>query len=298
MPKRSIIFKSGAINSDWLLPRIQEYFDVQFWQADKPYTNKDILWQNKQDIDIPWTGPKILERFWDEYVDEQSIVENNVLSLCMPSWIRFNESIWYKHLGYDQLIASPGGDKFFLMLMNGRRQHRTRLFKAMTPYLEHSLYSYHDLGIQIPGDETYDSASWQRYCNINWYNQTQFSLVAESTHTPRTWISEKTYKPMAFGHPFIVHGSAGLLQFVKSQGFVTFDHIIDEQYDTVLNSQDRFNAVKQQVELLYQNRNNGLFLDTESQARIRHNRERFFDDNIINQIFLNELITPLQEFLQ
>ena len=297
MLKRSIIFKSGSINSAWLLPRFQEYFDVQLWDAKQSYTNKDILWQNTNDQQ-DWPGPRIIERLWDEHVDEQSVVTHNTLVLRMSAWIRFNESIWYKHLGYDKLFATPGGSKFFLMLMNGRRPHRTNLFNAVQPYLDHSLYSYCDLGHFISGDDTIDSGNWQRYCNIDWYNQTQFSMVAESTYGSRTWISEKTYKPMAFAHAFIVHGSAGILEFVKQQGFVTFDHVIDESYDTMTNPYHRFNAVTAQLALLYKTRDQGLFLDSESQARIKHNHEHFFNNSVINQIFLDDLITPIQEFLE
>ena len=305
MHKRSIIIKSGTINSNWLLPKLQEYFDVQSWNADQSYTNKDILWQDilgypqdTTDQHIDWKGPRIIERLWDEYVDEQSVETHNTLSLCMSNWIRFNESLYYKYLGYDKLFATPGGCKFFLMLMNKRRPHRTKLFNAVRPYLDYSLYSYCDLGHFILGDDTTNLGDWWKYCNIDWYNQTQFSVVSESNDRARTWISEKTYKPLAFGHAFIVHGSVGILELVKKQGFMTFDHIVDESYDTMTNPHDRFCAVTAQLELLHQNRDQGLFLDSESQARIKHNHKHFFNDSVINQIFLDEFITPIMEFLE
>ena len=79
------------------MPKLQEYFDVQSWNADQSYTNKDILWQDilgypqdTTDQHIDWKGPRIIERLWDEYVDEQSVETHNTLSLCMSNLIRFN----------------------------------------------------------------------------------------------------------------------------------------------------------------------------------------------------------------
>lgn len=302
MPQPLIVFKSGSVNSDWLLPRLQQHFDIQPWCADKKYTDQHILWHWNHSDAEGWTGPCIYEKLWDQYVDQTSYVSDRTLHLSAKNWIRFNESIWWQHLGYNHLKSQTPGDKFFLMLMNGERPHRNTLFNAVQPWLDQSLYSYYEKGHQIPGDlaaEPFGANTWQRYCNIEWYNSTQFSLVAESMISTRLWISEKTYKPLAFGHALIVWGSLGTLEFVRSQGFETFGHCIDESYDSVILPGARLQAIIKQLEFLNQQfvQGHNLFDDAESQKRIQHNHNLFYDPVISNRLFLTELVEPIQKFI-
>ena len=65
------------------------------------------------------------------------------------------------------------------------------------------------------------------------YTSTFISIVNETlTDVGTLFISEKTYKAIAVGHPFIIAGSYGTLEYLKSLGFKTFDKWIDESYDT------------------------------------------------------------------
>lgn len=77
------------------------------------------------------------------------------------------------------------------------------------------------------------------------YIDTYFSLVtetvcAESTHSFRT---EKIAKPLAMGHPFIVAANAGFYRDLKSLGFRTFDHVIDETFDCIESAQGRMDRI-------------------------------------------------------
>jgi hypothetical protein len=58
-------------------------------------------------------------------------------------------------------------------------------------------------------------------------------LVTETVATGRRWhLTEKTFKPIALGMPFIIVGTQGSLEYLRSYGFQTFDSIWDESYDT------------------------------------------------------------------
>ena len=46
------------------------------------------------------------------------------------------------------------------------------------------------------------------------------------------FITEKTWKPIAYGNPFVVNGDNGSLDYLKQLGFKTFDKWWDESYDT------------------------------------------------------------------
>jgi hypothetical protein len=77
------------------------------------------------------------------------------------------------------------------------------------------------------------------------YIDTYFSVVtetvcAESMYSFRT---EKIAKPLAMGHPFVVASTPGFYRDLRQLGFRTFDHVIDESFDSIQNAQDRMDRI-------------------------------------------------------
>lgn len=57
-------------------------------------------------------------------------------------------------------------------------------------------------------------------------------LVTETVATgQRLHLTEKTFKPIALGMPFMIVGTRGSLEYLRSYGFRTFEGIWDESYD-------------------------------------------------------------------
>jgi hypothetical protein len=57
-------------------------------------------------------------------------------------------------------------------------------------------------------------------------------LVTETVATGRRLhLTEKTFKPIAMGMPFVIVGTRGSLEYLRSYGFRTFGDIWDESYD-------------------------------------------------------------------
>lgn len=66
------------------------------------------------------------------------------------------------------------------------------------------------------------------------YEKTFISVVTESLVDDGTlFFSEKIWKPIMVGHPFILYGNKGSLSYLKSIGYQTFGKWIDESYDDV-----------------------------------------------------------------
>jgi hypothetical protein len=61
------------------------------------------------------------------------------------------------------------------------------------------------------------------------------------------FLSEKAFKPMVLGMPFILLGNPGVLDFLKSLGFKTFDKWIDESYDNDIHIADRCEIISKEV---------------------------------------------------
>lgn len=80
--------------------------------------------------------------------------------------------------------------------------------------------------------------------NTDFYKKTFVSIVPESHCESETiHFSEKTWKPMYTGHPFLLLGSPGQLNYLKTQGFQTFDKWFDESYDDYDNLYDRIKII-------------------------------------------------------
>jgi hypothetical protein len=85
------------------------------------------------------------------------------------------------------------------------------------------------------------------------YKDTYFSLVTETVFAyPYSFRTEKIWKPIAVGHPFIAVANQGFYRDLHQLGFKTFGHVIDESFDTIENNQERIERIAQVVEDLCQ----------------------------------------------
>lgn len=70
---------------------------------------------------------------------------------------------------------------------------------------------------------------------LSLFDQSAESLLYLVTETVaagrRHHLTEKTFKPIALGMPFIIVGTQGSLEYLRSYGFRTFEGIWDESYD-------------------------------------------------------------------
>ena len=81
------------------------------------------------------------------------------------------------------------------------------------------------------------------------YNSTFLSVVPETLFTNDgvsnngTFITEKTEKCLAAGHPFVIVSTPYFLHNLKQLGFKTFDKWINEDYDTFEDPNDRMDCI-------------------------------------------------------
>ena len=85
------------------------------------------------------------------------------------------------------------------------------------------------------------------------YRDSYFSLVTETVFAyPYSFRTEKIWKPIAVGHPWIAVANAGFYRDLRRMGFQTFSHVIDESFDSIDNNQDRIERIATVVEDLCQ----------------------------------------------
>jgi hypothetical protein len=292
----------------WIMPILKETFDVKYIEhTDKHSPHDSFVVVNYMNVAEEWcqqlinNGYKlVIEHLWDNDVYTGSHVDDGVLTLKNQNWCRYNESLWYRHLRYHEYKPNKNIEHQFLMMMNLVKPHRDAIFEKLSHHLDKSLYSYSKRGIQIAGDKDFNSfpssINWERYMNPWWYDSTRFSIAVETMIDSPTFVSEKLFKPIAFYHPFLVWGSVGTLKYLKSEGFETMDHIIDESYDDIVDSDSRLSAIACVVNDIINNPI--VFNDRITEQKLKHNNNLFFDQQKVVKRINDEIVGDILNFIE
>jgi len=123
------------------------------------------------------------------------------------------------------------------------------------------------------------------YNNLD-YTQTAIEVVLETVFDDTKWhLTEKTLRPIACGHPFILVSTPGSLQYLKRYGFQTFGKYIDESYDSIQDPVQRLEAVAtlmQSITNLSDQQRQTLHDQLASVCKF--NKDRFFSNEFFNQV--------------
>jgi hypothetical protein len=98
-----------------------------------------------------------------------------------------------------------------------------------------------------------DSAAHNNHRHIpeHLYTHSYCNLVLETffdaDQSNGAFVTEKTYKCIKFGQPFVIIGTPNSLQCLRDDGYRTFDHVIDNSYDSITDNQQRWQAVKRTI---------------------------------------------------
>ena len=131
-----------------------------------------------------------------------------------------------------------------------------RPVKYLDPYYEVEQYQ------QYINQTTEDRFKKHTLFNDTWgeiylkaepYEDTYFSVVTETVYDyPYSFRTEKIWKPIAIGHPWIAVSGYGYYRDLRNLGFRTFNGIIDESFDLVVDDQSRLNRIVKIVNELCQ----------------------------------------------
>ena len=176
---------------------------------------------------------------------------------------------WNKYKG-DVITFEPVDDKFLFLSYN--RQYRRHRIRFVIDLLEKnildkgliSLNKIYDIDYDVNDDikdfllnqtplmiDTMPELKYNLAINITIedYKRTFISVVTETLVDKGTlFFSEKIWKPIMVGHPFMVYGNEGSLKYLKSLGFKTFDKWIDESYDDEPDKDKRSKMIVNELE--------------------------------------------------
>ena len=135
--------------------------------------------------------------------------------------------------------------------------------------------------------------------NLEIYERSQLTVVTEShfDQTGGMFITEKTFRPLLVGHPFMILGQKGTLEKLRSWGFRTDFDGIDQSYDLIEDNSERFWQFHQSLR-------NWCVLDPEIRRTaiykwdniIQHNFQNYKKSNFKKTMFDNVILTTEQYF--
>ena len=154
------------------------------------------------------------------------------------------------------------------------------------------VFAQQNLPINFAGETDHPMHS----CWLSLFDQCAESLLYLVTETVATGrrhhITEKTFKPIAMGMPFVIVGTQGSLEYLRSYGFRTFEGIWDESYDLAEDSVriERIASLLRSLDELPVSAKQDLF--DQAQEVVEHNWNHFYNGG-----FEAVLWTELQEML-
>jgi hypothetical protein len=267
------------------------FFDISYYDTNLTYDKNRTLfavwWQN---ADSEWPrrmrddGYKVVvDNLWERPTGRLDFywIENKF------DFFWWNESLWWHALGYSSYI--PNKDIKYSALLQLRRPSdiRNKIVNYFESYLDSMLWSYSVRNKKLPNDIE-DSSESQRFMHPSWYDYTYCSLVVETFQNTPTFITEKSYKPMAYFHPFMIIGGPGTLSFLKQAGFETFENLFDESYDEVIDLYHKLKIIKSNLSMIDMHNYDKL-----TQDKLNYNHQRFFNTTLVSESVINNIINPL-----
>lgn len=199
---------------------------------------------------------------------------------------------WLNHYRYYRAGRYGGLTKAFLAdfgLITGPRQYRLYLYYLLHWHMKHDRAHYSINGTQdwyedLFRNDRYDLLKldedrpiqqvipyWpvsydnfgvgvansggipQNTISFEHYSQVDFVLVMETAFAERKrHLTEKIFKAIVAGKPFVLAGGQGNLSYLQRYGFTTFAGCWDESYDAVGDAKARCEAIKQAVGGMYE----------------------------------------------
>jgi hypothetical protein len=87
--------------------------------------------------------------------------------------------------------------------------------------------------------------------NLDLFTNSYCNIVLETLYdvdqSLGAFLTEKTFKPIKYGQPFVIIGCAGSLEALRALGYRTFDHVIDNSYDSIHDNRGRWAAIQNTI---------------------------------------------------
>jgi len=230
---------------------------------------------------------------------------------------------WFRGYNYSYTMLAPRErsiQKSFISpnrIIGGKRQHRiTLMYLLLQRKIKNAWISFPqtcpaenvhindivpeymkqtfvdaDLPWNFPGEFDHPMHS----CWLSLFDESAESLayvVTETVFTGRRHhLTEKTFKPICLGMPFVLVSTAGSLEYLRRYGFKTFESIWDESYDLETDDTKRLDKIADLLKQLDSADVQSLY--TKALPIIEYNYNHFYDGGF-EAVLKSEFIDMLE----
>jgi hypothetical protein len=292
------IFPYNQINSGkilesnpWVMCHDQEPLDYNFYQDANNHVdfikNKSYnrpLSEISRTKNLRWYLPASIHKTWillhsELQSEEVDLYNKSGLFKCAYWWSHAFLSLdWYRFAKYDNFLQ-PGQHikKTFLVYCrdtSGSRRYRQEVINNLPNCCQ--IGSFNNKSVTSDHSAVYNTED---------INHTAISLVLETVFDSRIHLTEKTLRPIACGHPFILMSGPNALSYLRKYGFKTFHPFIDESYDTELDTEKRKHKILQEIHRLSNLDSKKLNKIVDKCRNIaKHNKQIFFSEQFQTQV--------------
>ena len=279
-------------------------FNVIFYDPSTTYDKRDVfLFKANLEYETNYQLSQQLIHEGFKVVYEQLHDSNKKMDYPVGSvmlrhvdWFWANEYYINLMLGYTEYVPNRTYKYKSLMAAFNKRPVRDKIFELFSDELPNMIYGYNK-NPSLPFDNE-NFNMWDRYLNPYWYDNTCFTTVIETRLNDICtdeflFITEKSYKPFAFRHPFISISQPGTISHLKDNGFVTYDNLFDETYLNFVNLRERIDSVYTQVKQFVITPYDNLTLE-----KIDYNYNLFYNKQRVDKIVNEAIINPIMEYAE
>jgi hypothetical protein len=242
-------------------------------------SNQVVLYQQNGFLPIYFWSHAVIARDWFRYAEHDPALDqrspHKLFLIYNRAWSGTRE---YRLTFAEILVKHNGLSKLCRMGFNSIDQeshYQGHVFK--NPALQ---ISSTDLEQYFFKNNASPSASADYYTAD--YQETHIEVVLETLFDDTRWhLTEKTLRPIACGHPFILAATPGSLKYLRTYGFETFEGLIDETYDTIHDPVQRLHAIVFSMEQLV---SADSTVWNQLRAIAARNKKRFFSSEFQQQV--------------
>jgi len=254
------------------------YNDHMLKLSDDDISN-DLVKHGLKNLNLRWRFPRSSTDAWillHSELNSDQIQKYNDTGLFKCAYWWSHAMIardWYRFAEYDQRLNKQlpkiANWLVYARATSGKREYR----QGFLDQLENVK------SVQLGSVDTSKVVTSDSSAEYEWkdYTQTNCSIVLETVYDDRIHLTEKTLRPIACGHPFMILSGPGTLAYLRKMGFNTFSPLIDERYDLETDPSKRMQMVLEEMHRI-NNLSEGYqqYIWRECQAITTYNKNYFF----------------------
>ena len=234
-----------------------------------------------KDLNLRWTHPTHKAKYWTllhSELNSPEVIRYEATGLfkCAYWWAHAPIAIdWYRFARYDTRLQKKDIKANFLVYAQGttgKRAYRNLFLEQIKHFDNVQVGSFRKYKITSDSSAIYDPHD---------FAHTNCSIVLETVYD-RIHLTEKTLRPLACGHPFLLLNGAGALEKIRDYGFKTFQPYINESYDKEKDPVKRMKLVLDEMNRINNaSENYQRWIWHGCKEIADYNKQLFFDDKFI-----------------